>query len=70
MCRRTKQAEDYQKHFMDGGNAANAYLDSIRPHFSQMEMFEITTAVNIHVGDRLKRWTDKMTELTSKKMEP
>ena len=63
-------AEDYQKHFMDGGNAANAYLDSIRPHFSQMEMFEITTAVNIHVGDRLKRWTDKMTELTSKKMEP
>lgn len=63
-------AEDYQAHFMDGRNAANAYLDSIRPHFSQMEMFEITIAVNIHVGDRLKRWTDKMTELTSKKMEP
>ena len=63
-------AEDYQAHFMDGGNAANAYLDSIRPHFSPMEMSEIMTAVHIHVGDRLKRWTDKMTELTSKRMEP
>lgn len=60
-------AGDYHTHWMDGNNAANAYLDSIRPYFSQIEMFEITTAVNIHVGDHLKKWTDKMTELTTKR---
>lgn len=59
----------YNAHWMDGSNAANAYLDSIRPHFSLVEMSEITTAIHIRVGERQKAWVDKMTELTSKGIE-
>lgn len=59
----------YNAHWMDGSNAANAYLDSIRPHFSLVEMSEITTAIHIRVGERQKVWVDKMTELTSKGIE-
>lgn len=59
----------YNAHWMDGSNAANAYLDSIRPHFSLVEMSEITTAIHIRVGERQKVWVDKMKELTSKGIE-
>ena len=57
-------SEDFYAHWLDGSNTANAYLDSIRFYFSQMEMSEISTAIHLHVGELQKVWTDKMTELS------
>lgn len=61
-------SKDYQAHFLDGSHAANQYLDSIRPQFNQAEMSEITNAINIHCGDRLKVWSQKMEQLLKKEM--
>lgn len=60
--------KDYQAHFLDGSHAGNQYLDSIRPQFNQAEISEITNAINIHCGDRLKVWSQKMEQLLKKEM--
>ena len=49
-------SDDIQKHFMDGSHVANRYIDSIRPYFSDIEMYEISNALHIHNGSRLKKW--------------
>jgi hypothetical protein len=59
----------FYAHSLDGSNAANAYLDSIRSSFSQIEMSEISIAIHLRVGELQKVWTDKLTELTSKMLE-
>lgn len=61
-------SKDYQAHFLDGSHAGNQYLDSIRPQFNQAEMSEITNAIIIHCGDRLKVWSQKMEQLLKKEM--
>ena len=60
--------KDCQAHFLDGSHAGNQYLDSIRPQFNQAEISEITNAINIHCGDRLKVWNQKMEQLLKKEM--
>ena len=60
--------KDCQAHFLDGSHAGNQYLDSIRPQFNQAEISEITNAINIHCGDRLKVWSQKMEQLLKKEM--
>lgn len=59
----------FYAHSLDGSNAANAYLDSIRSSFSQIEMSEISIAIHLRVGELQKAWTDKLTELTTKMLE-
>ena len=57
---------DYRAHLMDGSHAANQFTDSIRPYFTDIEMYEITTALIIHNGNRLKVWTEKIEPLINK----
>ena len=57
---------DYRTHFMDGSHVVNQFTDSIRPYFTDIEMYEITTALNIHNGNRLKVWTEKIEPLINK----
>ena len=59
----------FYAHNLDGSNAANAYLDSIRSSFSQIEMSEISIAIHLRVGELQKLWMDKLTELTTKMLE-
>ena len=66
-CTHYKYIEkDIQNHLFDGSNAINAYLDSIRPTFTEIELFEITNALTIHNGNRSMRWTKKLGELVTK----
>lgn len=66
-CTHYKYIEkDIQNHLFDGSNAINAYLDSIRPTFTEIELFEITNALTIHNGNRTMRWTKKLEELVTK----
>ena len=62
-------SEDFYAHWLDGSNAANAYLDSIHSFFSQMEMSEISTAIHFRVGELQKVWTDRIIELSSNVLE-
>lgn len=58
--------EKYRTHFLDGSHAANKFIDSIRPYFTDTEMYEITNAITIHNGNRLKVWTEKIEPLINK----
>lgn len=58
--------EKYRTHFLDGSHAANKFIDSIRPYFTDTEMYEITNAITIHNGNRLKVWTEKIETLINK----
>ena len=58
--------EEYRTHFLDGSHAANKFIDSIRPYFTDTEMYEITNAITIHNGNRLKVWTEKIEPLINK----
>lgn len=58
--------EKYRTHFLDGSHAANKFIDSIRPYFTDIEMYEITNAITIHNGNRLKVWTEKIEPLINK----
>lgn len=58
--------EEYRIHFLDGSHAANKFIDSIRPYFTDTEMYEITNAITIHNGNRLKVWTEKIEPLINK----
>ena len=62
-------ASDIQKHFTDGANAVYAYLDSITPYFTDIEMFEIMNALHMYNGSKLKRWNDVMNVLITKEMK-
>ena len=62
-------AADIQKHFTDGANAACAYLDSLTPYFTDVEMFEIKNAIHMYNGSKLKRWNDVMTVLLTKEVK-
>ena len=59
-------SDDIQKHFMDGSHAANHYIDSIRTYFSDIEMYEISNAIHMHNGSRLKIWNEKTEPLLNK----
>ena len=59
-------SDDIRKHFMDGSRAANQYIDSIRTYFSDIEMYEISNAINMHNGSRLKTWNEKSELLFNK----
>ena len=59
-------SDDIQKHFMDGSYAANQYIDSIRTYFSDIEMYEISNAIHMHNGSRLKIWNEKTEPLLNK----
>ena len=59
-------SDDIQKHFMDGSHAANQYIDSIRIYFSDIEMYEISNAIHMHNGSRLKIWNEKTEPLLNK----
>ena len=59
-------SDDIQKHFMDGSHAANQYIDSIRTYFSDIEMYEISNAIHMHNGSRLKIWNEKTEPLLNK----
>jgi hypothetical protein len=58
--------EEYRTHFLDGSLAANKFIDSIRPYFTDTEMYEITNAITIHNGNRLKVWIEKIEPLINK----
>ena len=59
-------SEIFSERHMDGYNAANRYIDSIRPLFTQMEMAEIINAVMLYCGERQTEWINRIETLNLK----
>lgn len=60
-------SETFGERHMDGYDAANRYLDSIRPLFTQMEMAEIVNAVMLYCGERQTEWINRIETLNQKR---
>ena len=60
-------SETFGERHMDGYDAANRYLDSIRPLFTQIEMAEIVNAVMLYCGERQTEWINRIETLNQKR---
>ena len=60
-------SETFGERHMDGYDAANRYLDSIRPVFTRMEMAEIVNAVMLYCGERQTEWINRIETLNQKR---
>ena len=50
----------YSDHYWDVDSCTKKYLDSIRPSFTEAEMYEIMNSIKTHCDERRKIWFEKL----------
>ena len=55
----------YNEHYWDVDSFAKKYFDSIRPSFTQAEMYEIINSIKTHCDERRNIWYDKLRQKPS-----
>ena len=55
----------YNEHYWDVDSCTKIYFDSIRPLFTQTEMYEIINTIKTHCDERRKNWYEKLQKRNS-----